>query len=30
VTEYLDLDDLLAVADAAVGGRAQVRYIGLL
>jgi len=30
VTEYLDLDDLLAAADAAVGGRAEVRDIGLL
>jgi death-on-curing protein len=30
VTEYLDLDDLLAAADAAVGGRAQVRDVGLL
>jgi len=30
VTEYLDLDDLLAAADAAVGGPAEVRDIGLL
>ncbi len=30
MTEYLDLDDLLAVADAAVGGRAQLRDVGLL
>jgi death on curing protein len=30
VTEYLDLDDLLATADAAVGQPAQVRDIGLL
>jgi death on curing protein len=30
VTEYLDLDDLLAAADAAVGGPADVRDIGLL
>ena len=30
MTEYLDLDDLLAAADAAVGGRADVRDIGLL
>ena len=28
--EYLELDDLLAAADAAVGGRASVRDIGLL
>ena len=28
--DYLDLDDALAAADAAVGGRAQVRDIGLL
>lgn len=28
--EYLDLDDLLVAADAAVGGQAQVRDIGLL
>ncbi len=28
--EYLDLDDLLAAADAAVGGRAIVRDLGLL
>jgi death-on-curing protein len=30
VTEYLDLEDLLAAADAAVGGPAQVRDVGLL
>jgi death on curing protein len=30
VTEYLDLDDLLAAAQAAVGGPADVRDIGLL
>jgi death-on-curing protein len=30
VTEFLDLDDLLAAADAAVGGRAEIRDIGLL
>jgi death on curing protein len=30
VTEYLDLDDLLAAADAAVGSRADVRDVGLL
>jgi len=30
VIEYLDLDDLLAAADAAVGGHAQVRDVGLL
>ena len=30
MTEYLDLDDLLAAADTAVGGRADVRDIGLL
>jgi death-on-curing protein len=30
VTEYLDLDDLLAAADAAVAGTAEVRDIGLL
>jgi death on curing protein len=30
VTDHLDLDDLLAAADAAVGGRAQVRDVGLL
>jgi death on curing protein len=30
VTEYLDLDDLLAAADAAVGGSAQIRDVGLL
>ena len=28
--EYLDLDDLLVAADAAVGGRAAVRDVGLL
>ena len=30
MTEYLDLDDLLAAAEAAVGGRADVRDIGLM
>jgi death on curing protein len=30
VTEYLELDDLLAAADAAIGGRADVRDVGLL
>jgi death on curing protein len=30
VTDYLDLDDLIAAADAAVGGRAEVRDVGLL
>lgn len=30
MTEYLELDDLLAAADAAVGGSAEVRDIGLL
>ena len=30
MTEYLDLDDLLAAADAAVGGHADVRDVGLL
>jgi death-on-curing protein len=30
VTEYLDLEDLRAAADAAVGGPAQVRDSGLL
>lgn len=30
MTEYLDLDDLLAAADAALGQPAQVRDIGLL
>jgi death on curing protein len=30
VTEFLDLDDLLAAADAAVGGHAEVRDVGLL
>lgn len=30
MTEYLDLEDVLAAADAAVGGQAQVRDIGLL
>ncbi|MHB8959297.1 MAG: type II toxin-antitoxin system death-on-curing family toxin [Candidatus Limnocylindrales bacterium] len=28
--EYLDLDDLLVAADAAVGGRAAIRDVGLL
>jgi len=30
LTEYLDLDDLLAAADAVVGGDADVRDVGLL
>jgi death-on-curing protein len=30
LTDYLDLDDLLAAADAAVGSRADVRDVGLL
>jgi len=30
VTEYLNLDDLLAAAEAAIGGPADVRDIGLL
>ncbi|MDQ3126936.1 MAG: type II toxin-antitoxin system death-on-curing family toxin [Chloroflexota bacterium] len=30
MTEYLDLDDLLAAADAALDGRADVRDVGLL
>ena len=30
MTEYLDLDDLLAAANAAVGGAAEIRDIGLL
>ena len=30
MTESLDLDDLLAAADAAVGGHAEARDIGLL
>jgi len=30
VTEYLDLDDLLAAAEAALGGPVEVRDIGLL
>jgi len=30
VTEFLDLEDLLAAADVAVGGQAEVRDIGLL
>ena len=30
MTEYLDLDDLLAAAEAAVGGPAEVRDVGLL
>jgi death-on-curing protein len=30
LTEYLDLDDLLAAADAAVGSRADIRDVGLL
>jgi len=30
VTEHLDLEDLLVAAEAAIGGRAQVRDIGIL
>ena len=30
MTEYLELDDLLAAANAAVDGRAEVRDVGLL
>jgi len=30
VTDYLDLEDLLAAADAAIGGPAEVRDMGLL
>ena len=30
MTEYLDLEDLLATAEAAVGGPAEIRDIGLL
>lgn len=30
MTEYLELDDLLAAADAALGGPAQIRDVGLL
>lgn len=30
MTEFLDLDDLVAAADAAVGGSADIRDIGLL
>ena len=30
MTEYLDLDDLLAAAEAAIGGPVEVRDIGLL
>ena len=30
MTEYLELDDLLAAADAALGGRAEVLDVGLL
>ncbi|MEO8272936.1 MAG: type II toxin-antitoxin system death-on-curing family toxin, partial [Chloroflexota bacterium] len=30
MTEYLDLEDLLAAADAAVGGPAEIRDIGLI
>jgi hypothetical protein len=30
VREYLEIDDLLAAAEAAVGGRANVRDDGLL
>jgi death-on-curing protein len=30
VTEYLELDDLLAAAEAAVGGPAEIRDIGLM
>ena len=28
--DYLDLDDVLAAAEAAIGGKAQVRDVGLL
>ena len=30
MTEFLDLDDLMAAANAAVGGTAQIRDVGLL
>lgn len=30
MTEYLDLEDLLAAAETAVGGRPEIRDIGLL
>ena len=30
MTEYLDLEDLIAAAESAVGGSAQIREIGLL
>jgi death-on-curing protein len=30
VTEYLELEDLLAAAEAAIGGRPDIRDIGLL
>jgi death-on-curing protein len=30
VTDYLNFDDLLAAADAAVGGAAEIRDVGLL
>jgi death-on-curing protein len=30
LTDYLDLEDLLAAADAALGGPAEIRDIGLL
>ncbi len=30
MTEFLDLEDLLVAADAAVGGQAEIRDIGLL
>lgn len=30
MTEYLDLEDLLAAADVAVGGPAEIRDVGLL
>ena len=30
MTDYLDLDDLLAAANAAVGGQAEVRDVGIL
>lgn len=30
MTEFLDLDDLIAAANAAVGGAAQIRDVGLL
>jgi len=30
VTEYLELEDLLAAAEAAIGGPAEIRDVGLL